>query len=99
VRRHLGIYTGDAKTAINADINMPRAWPPECTSIIIVSANVQGVPIAANQLAASELDVTLYDGGRYRTALAATRAAILNTVKAREQKQVDDANKHPAPKL
>lgn len=95
----LAIYAGDAKTAINADIASPRAWPPECTSIIVVNANIQGVPIADNQLAASAMDVTLFDGGRYRTALAATRAAILNAVHAREQKQVDDANKHPAPKL
>lgn len=92
-------YTGDAAMAINADIHAPRAWPPECTSIIVIKADVLGAQIAPNQFAASSMEVHMYDGGRYRAALEATRGVILNAVRAREQKQADEVNKRSAPKL
>lgn len=95
----LAVYSSDAKTAINADIHAPRAWPPECTSIIAISAAIQGVQIAPNQFAAASVDVQMFDGGRYRAALDATRGVILNAVRAREQKQADEVNKRSAPKL
>ena len=96
----LATYTGDdAKMTINVDIRGPRAWPPECTSIIIVNATVQGTQISPNTFAAAVFDVTLQDGGRYRRALDATRAVIMNAAKSRQEGQAGDVNERPGPKL
>jgi hypothetical protein len=96
----LGTYLGgDGSTAVNVDIHSPRAWPPQCTSIVVVNAYVSGIQIAANEFAVSDLNVNMIDGGRYRKALDATRAVILNLDRARQQKEADEVNKRGAPKL
>lgn len=92
---------GGASTAENADLAAPtpRQWPPDCTSITVVSATITGVQIAPNQYAVSDLLVKLQDGGRYRKALDATRSVIAAAVKARQDGQVNQTNKVAAPKL
>jgi hypothetical protein len=98
----VGLYTWEsAKTAINIDITgpSPRAWLPECESIILIYATVSGIQIAPNQFAATIMDVRLHDGGRYRKALAATRTVIQNAVAARQGKDVKKVDAVPPPKL
>jgi len=85
--------------AVNVDIHSPRAWLPECTSIIVVNAYISGIQIAAHQFEVFDLNVNMIDGGRYRKALDATRTEILNFDKARQQKEADEVNKRGAPKL
>lgn len=98
----LNIYTwDDTKMAVNSDVSgpSPRAWPPECTSLIIVSASVSGVQISANTFALATMEVRMQDGGRYRKALDATRQVLLNAAKAREDAGTNQVNQRPVPKL
>jgi hypothetical protein len=88
----------NAAPAMNSDLTSPRQWPAQCLSIVIVIAQLSGVPASANTFAVSNLDVSLWDGGRYRKALDATQKVVQPAIKA--QKNGDDTeNTRPAPKL
>jgi hypothetical protein len=78
--------------------NMPQ-WPPQCTSMIVLTALLQTEQVAANQYAVKVLIVTLEDGGRYMKALAGTKAVIAAAAKAQQDKQTNQMNQVGAPKL
>jgi len=78
--------------------NMPQ-WPPQCTSMIVLTARLQTEQVAQNQYATKVLTVTLEDGGRYMTALAQTKAVIAAAAKSQQDKQTNQMNQVGAPKL
>jgi hypothetical protein len=91
---------GDA-IAENSAIVSPDIpqWPQQCSSIIVLSAQIHLVQIAPGQFATPQLTVKLEDGGRYRKALAATRATIAAAVKAQQDQKTKQMNQVGAPKL
>ena len=92
---------GSGDLAVVNDIQA-KVQPPaaECGSHFIVTASVlAGLDPASSQYVVNTLIVTLADGGRYQTAIQATRAVILNAEKVREQKNAEEVNKRAAPKL
>ena len=74
-------------------------WPQQCSSIIVLTAQIHLVQIAPGQFATPQFTVKLVDGGRYRKALAATRATIAAAVKAQQDKKMQQVNQVGAPKL
>lgn len=77
----------------------PR-WPAACNSVMVVRASVAATQDpASSQYVVTNLTVTLADGSRYRAAMEATRAVVLNAAKSREKKQSDEVNQRAAPKL
>lgn len=96
-----GNYFGNGGLAAVNDIQSAgRPVPPECKAYIVVNASVQaGIDPASSQYVVSNMGAVLADGGRYRTAIDATRGVIVNAAKAREKKQTDEVNKRGTPKL
>jgi len=86
--------------AVNDIATGGQPWPAECKSYTVLAASVQaGIDPASSQYVVNNMSAVLADGGRYRTAINATRAVVLNAVKAREKKQTDEVNKRGVPKL
>ena len=82
------------------DIQSGPHWPPECNSVIIARASVAATQDAASsQYVVTNLTVSVADPGKYRAAIDATRAVVLNAAKAREKKQGEEVNQRAAPKL
>ena len=96
-----GNHFGSGGLAARNDIETGgHPGPAECKSYIVLSASVQaGLDPASSQYVVNNMGAVLADGGRYRTAIEATRGVILNAVKAREKKQTDEVNKRGVPKL
>lgn len=96
-----GNHFGSGGLAARNDIQTGgQPGPPECKSYIVLAASVQaGLDPASSQYVVNNMGAVLADGGRYRTAIEATRGVILNAAKAREKKQADEVNKRAAPKL
>jgi hypothetical protein len=96
-----GNHFGSGGLAARNDIEtggQPR--PAECKSYIVLSASVQsGIDPASSQYVVNNMGAVLADGGRYRTAIDATRSVVVNAAKAREKKQTDEVNKRGVPKL
>lgn len=78
--------------------SMPN-WPPQCSSMIELRAQMQIEQVAPNQYAVKVLTVTIEDGGRYMKALAGTRAVIAAAAKAQQDKQTNQMNQAAPPKL
>jgi len=96
----LSVYSGgNANQALNSDLAAPRSWPPQCTSIIVVSASVSGAQVSSNTIACNAMEVHLWDGGRYKKALDATRSVMAAAAKARQDGSANQVNSVPAPKL
>jgi len=90
---------GNANQALNSDLAAPRLWPPQCTSIVIISASDAGARVSSDTIACNAMEVHLWDGGRYKKALDATRGVILAAIKARQNGNANQVNSAPAPKL
>jgi hypothetical protein len=94
-------YFGSGDLALVNDIQAPgQPLTAECKAFTMVNVTVlAGLDPASSQYIVNTLIVTLADPGRYRTAIEATRAVIQSAAKSREQKQTQDVNKRPDPKL
>ena len=94
-------HFGSGDSAALNDIQVgPQLPAAECRSIIIVEASVlANRDPGGSQLVVNTLIVSVADEGRYRTAIDATRAVILNAAKSRDKKQSDEVDKRGAPKL
>ena len=96
-----GNHFGSGGLAARNDIETGgQPGPPACKSYIVLTASVQSsIDPASSQYVVNNMGVVLADGGRYRTAIDATRSVVLNAAKAREKKQTDEVNKRRVPKL
>jgi hypothetical protein len=82
------------------DLATGRYGPPECSSIILITANVQSGQITpGSPFVVNNLSVAINHAPMYWTAIEATRQTALRAVKSRENKATEDANKVGAPKL
>lgn len=82
------------------DLATGKYGPPECSSIILITANVQSGQITpGSPMVVNNLSVAINHGPMYRTAIEATRETVVRAVKSRENKATEDANKVGAPKL
>jgi hypothetical protein len=90
----------EGSLSVQNDITSGASWLGACGSVSIVTASVQaGQDAASGQFVVNNLTLSLADGARYRAALEATRAVVLNAAKAREKTQTEEVNKRAAPKL
>lgn len=82
------------------DIQLGKYGPPECSSVILITANVLCTQLhSTDPSVVYSLSVEINDGPLYRAAIEATREIALRAAKARENKAAEDANKVAAPKL
>jgi hypothetical protein len=82
------------------DLATGRYGPPECSSIILITANVQsGQVTPGSPFVVNNLSVAINHGPMYRTAVEATREVAQRAVRSRENKATEDANKVGVPKL
>jgi hypothetical protein len=84
-----------------SDIQLGRYGPPECSSIILITASVQSTPVnpGSSQLVVYNLSVQINHGPMYGAAIEATREIALRAARSRENKDSEGANKVGAPKL
>ncbi len=94
-------HFGNADMSSLNDIQLGKYGPPECSSIILISASVQSTDAAPgnSHLVVYNLSVQINHGPMYRAAIEATREIASGAAKARENKETQDANKVGAPKL
>ena len=94
---HFG--NGDAPTM--NEIQSGRPGPPQCQSIIMVNANVQGNRLDQSnpRLVVRSLIVNITDGSRHRASTDATRGVALAASKARQNKDNEEISKRAPPKL
>lgn len=93
---------GTANQALHSDFASPttsRMWPPQCTSIIIVSASVSGARVSSSTIACNAMEVRLWDGGRYIKARDTTLSVMAAAIKARQNGTANQVNSVAAPKL
>ena len=99
----LPIYNaGNANQALHSDFASPttaRAWPAQCTSSIIVTADVSGARVSSSTIACNAMDVHLWDGGRYTKSRDATLSVMAAAIKARQNGAANQVKSVPAPKL
>ncbi len=95
------IYNGgNANQALHsAFASAANNWPPQCMSIIIVSASVSGARVSSNTIACNGMEVHLWDGGRFMKARDATLSVIAAAVKARQNGNANQVNSVAPPKL
>ena len=99
----LPVYNGgNANQALHSDFASPttaRAWPPQCTSSIIISASVSGARVSSTTIACNGMEVHLWDGGRYTKSRDATLSVMAAAIKARQNGTANQVKSVPVPKL
>ena len=93
---------GNANQALHSDFaspTTPHTWPPQCTSSIIVTADVSGARVSATTIACNAMDVHLWDGGRYTKSRDATLSVMAAAIKARQNGAANQVNSVAGPKL
>jgi hypothetical protein len=82
------------------DLHAGNYGPTECSSIILITANVQSGQLSpGSPMVVNNLSVAINNGAMYWAAIKATRETALGAAKSRENKATEDANKVGAPKL
>ncbi len=93
-------HFGNADISSLNDIQTGKYGPPECSSVILITANVLSTQLhPSDPSVVYSLSVEINDGPRYRAAIEATREIASSAAKARENKAAEDANKVAPPKL
>ncbi len=94
---HFGSNDIESFNDIQTGLRGPAA---DATKIILITASVQSTqPNPSSPSVVVNLNVTINDGTIYGPAIEATRAQVLQAVKARENKENSDVNKRGAPSL
>jgi hypothetical protein len=94
------LHFGNADVASLNDIQTGKYGPPECSSIILITASVLSTQLrSTDPMVVYSLSVQINHGPMYRAAIEATREIAQRAAKARQNKEAEDANKVAAPKL